>query len=171
MSKSLLILSLVAGLFPIGACKKNPSSNEANLAVTTNPASGSFLLPTIEPFNLTVTITSAMPPGGVKIEVTAKKDDGSGSAPFYSTSVNSTTSVNNFTITNTPVGVQILVEIKVMNKAGHRNTQILCLVVINIPPNEVFRGCASSVASQQELLTIDVADVNQAFHMRVQANL
>jgi hypothetical protein len=117
-----LTISFVLALFLVTGCKKNPSSpSEANLTVTTNPSSGSFLLPSIEPFNLTVTITSAMPPSGVKIEVTAKKDDGSGSAPFYSTSVNSSTSANNFTITNTPVGVQILVEIKVTSLSKSSN--------------------------------------------------
>jgi hypothetical protein len=104
-------------------CKKSSGggSSEASLVVQTNPSSGSFLLPSIEPFNLTVTITSTMPPNGVKIEVSAKKDDGSGSAPFYTTSVNSTTSVNNFSITNTPVGVQILVEIKVTSLSKSSN--------------------------------------------------
>jgi hypothetical protein len=104
-------------------CKKSSGggSSEANLVVQTNPSTGSFLLPSIEPFNLTVTITSAVPPNGVKIEVSAKKDDGSGSAPFYTNSVNSTTSVNNFTITNTPVGVQILVEIKVTSLSKSSN--------------------------------------------------
>ena len=121
MAKSLAIISFLFSLFLVTGCKKSSSSSEANLAVQTNPASGSFLLPSIEPFNLTVTITSAMPSGGVKIEVSAKKDDGSGSAPFYSTSMNTTNSVSNFTITNTPVGVQILVEIKVTSLSKSSN--------------------------------------------------
>lgn len=122
MVKSLVLTSFLFSLFLAGGCKKSSSSSEANLAVQTNPSSGSFLLPSIEPFNLTVTITSAMPSSGVKIEVTAKKDDGSGSTPFYSTSVNTSSSVNNFNITNTPVGVQILVEIKVTSLSKSSNT-------------------------------------------------
>jgi hypothetical protein len=123
MKASTMTLGILFGLFLSIGCKKssNSSSSEVNLVVQTNPSSGSFLLPSIEPFNLTVTITSTMPPNGVKIEVTAKKDDGSGSAPFYTTSVNSTTSLNNFTITNTPVGVQILVEIKVTSLSKSSN--------------------------------------------------
>ena len=121
MVKSLVLTSFLFSLFLTVGCKKSSSSSEANLAVQTNPSSGSFLLPSIEPFNLTVTITSAMPPSGVKIEVTAKKDDGSGSAPFYSTSVNTSNPVSNFNITNTPVGVQILVEIKVTSLSKSSN--------------------------------------------------
>jgi len=121
MVKSVVFISFLFSLLLCVGCKKSSSSSEANLTVQTNPSSGSFLLPSIEPFNLTVTITSAMPPSGVKIDVTAKKDDGSGSAPFYSTSVNTSNSVNNFNITNTPVGVQILVEIKVTSLSKSSN--------------------------------------------------
>ena len=123
MKRLSVTICIVLGLFLFSECKKgssNPTPSEPNLAVQTNPTTGSFLLPGIEPFNLTVTITSTMPSGGVKIDVSAKKDDGI-SAPFYSTSVNSTTSVNNFTITNTPIGVQCVVEIKVTSLSKSSN--------------------------------------------------
>lgn len=97
-----------------GGTPDPPPVVEANLAVTLNPPNGSVQPPTLgSSFPLTVTITSAMPPNGVKIDITAKRDDGSGAPSYYSTSVNSTTAVNNFSITNTPVGVQCLVEVRV----------------------------------------------------------
>jgi hypothetical protein len=122
---TLFIVCLAMSLLILPACKKGgggggtpdppppPPPTEADLVVTLNPANGSVQAPALGPFNLTVTVTSTMPTNGVKIEVSAKKDDGSGSAAYYSTSVNSTTSINNFTITNTPPGVQCLVDVKV----------------------------------------------------------
>jgi hypothetical protein len=62
-----------------------------------------------------------MPPSGVKIEVSAKKDDGSGAPAFFSTSTNTSTSVNNFSITSTPSGVQCLVEVKVTSLTKSTN--------------------------------------------------
>ncbi len=123
MKKPLVIISFVLGLFLLSECKKssNKSTSEVNLVVETNPSNGSFQLPSIEPFNLIVTVTSTLPPNGVKIEISSKKDDGSGSAAFFSTSVNSTSAVNNFTITNTPVGVQCLVDIKVTSLTKSSN--------------------------------------------------
>lgn len=120
--RTLLIACVVLSLFFIPACSKKgggggtptpPAPTEADLAVTINPANGSVQAPALPPFNLTVTINSTMPPNGVKIDVTAKKDDGSGAAAYYSTTVNSTTATNNFTITNTPASVLCLVEVKV----------------------------------------------------------
>jgi len=89
-----------------------PPPNEANLAVTTDPANGTVQPPALGPYNLKVTITSAMPANGVKIEISAKKDDGSNTV-FFSTSVNRTASVSDFTITGTPAATQCLVETKV----------------------------------------------------------
>ena len=86
-----------------------PPPNEANLAVTTDPANGTVQPPALGPYNLKVTVTSAMPPNGVKIEVSAKKDDGSNTV-FFSTSVNRTTAISDFTITGTPAATQCLVE-------------------------------------------------------------
>ena len=95
-----------------GGSDDPPPPNEANLSVTTDPANGTVQPPALGPYNLKVTVTSAMPPNGVKIEVSAKKDDGSNTV-FFSTSVNRTTSVSDFTITGTPAATQCLVETKV----------------------------------------------------------
>ncbi len=100
----------------ISACSKGggstPPPQEANLSVTTDPANGSTQLPALGPYNLKVTITSTMPVNGVKIDITAKKDDGSNTV-FFTTSVNKTTAVNDFTITGTPAATQCLAEVKV----------------------------------------------------------
>ena len=123
----IFILIVTIGLYT--ACGKggNGGSNqpaEVNLAVDTDPANGTVQAPSLGPFNLKVTITSAMPPNGVKIELSAKKDDGSNSAAFFTSTINSTNSVNNFSLTNTPSNVQSLVEIKVtsLTKASNQWT-------------------------------------------------
>ncbi len=103
-----------------GGSDDPPPPNEANLAVTTDPANGTVQAPALGPYNLKVTITSTMPPSGVKIDITAKKDDGSNTV-FFSTSVNRTTAVNDFTITGTPVATQCLVETKVTSLTKSSN--------------------------------------------------
>ena len=97
--------------------------SEANLAVTLNPPAGSNqpAAPQVD-FPLTVSITSAMPPQGVTIDVTAKKDDGSGAGPFFSESRSSTITNNNFTITGTPTGVVCLTTVTVTSKTKASNT-------------------------------------------------
>lgn len=106
-------------------CKKGGGgggggNNEANLAVTTNPANGSVQLPSLGPFDLSVTITSAMPSGGVKIEVTAKREDNN--TQFFSQTINSTsTATSNFSITNTPLTVQCVVDVKVTSNSKPTN--------------------------------------------------
>lgn len=112
-----IIVFLLMSLTLISACSKGggggtPPPSEANLAVTTDPANGSTQLPALGPYNLKVSITSAMPPNGVKIDITAKKDDGTNTV-YFTNSVNKTTAVNDFTITGTPAGTQCLVEVKV----------------------------------------------------------
>ena len=97
-------------------------TTEANLAVTTNPPVGSVQAPSNGPFNLTITITSTMPTGGVKIEVNARKDDGTNPAPFFSTTIPSTTtSVHNIQINNTPATTQVIVDIKVTSLSKPTN--------------------------------------------------
>lgn len=112
-----IIVFLLMSLTLISACSKGggggtPPPSEANLAVTTDPANGSTQLPALGPYNLKVSITSAMPPNGVKIDITAKKDDGTNTV-YFTNSVNKTTAVNDFTITGTPAATQCLVEVKV----------------------------------------------------------
>jgi hypothetical protein len=122
MQKIFVIVAVLSGVFLYPACKKgssNPPPSEADLVVQTNPAVSSILLPGIEPFNLTVTITSTMPSSGVKIDVSAKREDNS--SVFYTESRNSTSASNNFTITNTPIGVQCIVEIKVTSLSKSSN--------------------------------------------------
>ena len=80
-------------------------TTEVTLAVTTNPSVGSNVAPAAiangQP--LTVTVTSALPAGGVKIEVTAKLETGMTDF-FTGGDAKSTVSANNYTITNVPAG-------------------------------------------------------------------
>jgi len=122
----MLALIFVCSLLISSGCKKSGGggggggNNEANLAVTTNPPSGSVQAPSLGPFDLTVTITSAMPPGGVKIEVTAKREDNG--TQFYSQTINNTSSVtSNFSITGTPQTVVCVVDIKVTSNSKPTN--------------------------------------------------
>lgn len=108
-------------------CKKSSGggggggTTEANLAVTTNPANGSTQAPSLGPFDLAVTVTSPLPSGGVKIEVTAKREDNS--TQFYSQTIASTSSANsNFSITNTPLTVVCVVDVKVTSNSKPTNT-------------------------------------------------
>jgi hypothetical protein len=118
---------LIMGLFVASACGKGggggtpPPPAEVNLAVTTDPAAGSVQIPALGPYNLKVSITSTMPPSGVKIDITAKKDDGS-NTQFFNSSANKTTAINDFTITGTPAASQCLVEIKVTSLTKASNT-------------------------------------------------
>lgn len=113
-----LLLFSVSVILISSGCKKSSGggggggTNEVNLAVTTNPSNGSLQLPSIGPFDLVVTITSTMPPSGVKIEVTAKREDNS--TQFFNQTISSTSSAtNNISITNTPLNVVCVVDIKV----------------------------------------------------------
>ena len=124
----LLSLFLISAILVSSGCKKSSGGGggggvpEANLVVTTNPPNGSVQAPSNGPFDLTVTITSTMPPGGVKIEINARKDDGTNPAPFFTTTTNSTTNaVNNYTITGTPTATQCIVDIKVTSLSKPTN--------------------------------------------------
>jgi hypothetical protein len=121
----LLVGITVMTLITVSSCggggdDSPPPPAEANLAVTTDPANGTVQPPALGPYNLKVTITSTMPPNGVKIDITAKKDDGSNTV-FFSTSVNKTTAVNDFTLTGTPAATQCLVETKVTSLTKSSN--------------------------------------------------
>lgn len=118
------IVFLFMGLWMVSACGKGggtPPPAEANLAVTTDPANGSVQIPALGPYNLKISITSTMPANGVKIDITAKKDDGTNTV-FFTTSINKTTAINDFTITGTPAATQCLVEIKVTSLTKATNT-------------------------------------------------
>lgn len=111
----------------IGSCKKKPTTPpapEPNLVVTLTPPVNSVQAATPQvDFPLIVTINSAMPPQGVTITVTAKKDDGSGAAAFYtSPGTSSSNAINNFTITGTPTNVICLTTVTVTSKTKPANT-------------------------------------------------
>jgi hypothetical protein len=123
---SRFVFFLMMSLCIVSACGKGggggtPPPAEANLAVTTDPPDGMVQLPALGPYNVKVSITSTMPSNGVKIEITAKKDDGTNTV-FFTTSANKTTAVNDFTITGTPAATQCLVEIKVTSLTKATNT-------------------------------------------------
>ena len=128
MRQATLLFLLLASVWTWSACGKGSSGgggsqpNEPTLVVDTDPTNGAVQAPSIGPFNLKVTITSAMPQNGVKIEINAKKDDGTGSNPFYSTTINTSAGVNNFNLTGTPSNVQCLVEVKVTSLSKSSNT-------------------------------------------------
>lgn len=117
----LLSLFFISSILLSSGCKKGGGggggggggTTEANLAVTTNPANGSVQAASNGPFDLAVTITSTMPPSGVKIEINARKDDGTNPAPFFTNTNNSTIAGNNYSITGTPATTQCIVDIKV----------------------------------------------------------
>jgi hypothetical protein len=117
MKKVLYLVSvlMVAVLVMSSSCKKSSGgggSNETPLSVDLNPAAGSNQAPSPGPdFPLTVTIKSTMPPSGVKIDVSAKQDGST--STFFTTSVNTSTATNNFTITGSPRSVTLRVDVTV----------------------------------------------------------
>lgn len=116
----LAALMITSGL--VSCSGKGGSTPETPLAVTTTPPVGSDQAPAPGPtFPLTVTITSTIPPGGVTIAVTAYVD-GSPSTPFFTSTISSTTSVNNFTITSTPSQQTCDVSVTVTSKSQSSNT-------------------------------------------------
>jgi hypothetical protein len=126
-----LITISVLFLFLAGSCKKKGGgggggggTTEANLAVTLNPPANSTqpAAPQTD-FPLTVSITSTMPPQGVTIDVRVAPDGSS--TNFFTESRSSTTSNNNFTITNTPVGVVCVTTVTVTSKTVATNTVTL----------------------------------------------
>ncbi len=98
--------------------------SEENLVVTLNPPANSVqpAAPQTD-FLLTVSITSAMPPQGVTIEVKAAQEGSTSN--FYSQTTSATTTPTNFTITGTPVGVVCVVTVTVTSKTKATNTVTL----------------------------------------------
>ena len=116
-----IIFFLVSATLMMGmsivSCTKRNNNPSVSITFETNPAAGSNQAPAPGPgFPLVVTITSAMPATGVKIDVTARAE---GSTIYYfSQSVNTENVVNNFTITGAPVGVTSVVEVTVTDLAN-----------------------------------------------------
>src|SRR5688572_30463435 len=92
---SLIVLSIILAS---GSCKKPKDPNpQGTLIIQTNPPSGSNQAPAPRPdFPLVVTVTSAMPSGGVKIDVVARAEGST--IPFFSSSQNSSNTATNFLI-------------------------------------------------------------------------
>lgn len=107
----------------IHACKKNPPVNPgggSTIQVETSPAAGSVQAAAPGPtFPLVVTIKSAMPPAGVKIDILARPEGST--VAFFTESVTTSNAVNNFTITNTPVAITSVVEITVTDVGNPAN--------------------------------------------------
>jgi len=125
MKKMLLQFFIVpAIIFGIGSCSDKGDDDETTLAVTLNPPAGSTqpAAPQID-FPLTVSITSAMPPQGVTIDVKAAPDGST--TNFFTESKSSTTADNNFTITGTPTGVVCVTTVTVTSKTKATNTVTL----------------------------------------------
>src|SRR5450432_956877 len=115
---ALFMAALVFAVLP--SCKKSSTTNEAGLTAETTPANNSNNLNILGPdFPLKVEITSAMPPSGVKIVISAKKD-GSADPAFFTSTNNTTAPQNNYTITNTPSGVTCVVSVTItsLTKSG-----------------------------------------------------
>lgn len=130
MMRNFFVYTLISTsfLFTVAmSCKKSSGgggggSNEANLTVTLNPPENSTQSPSPQTdFPLTVTVTSVMPAQGVTVDISAKKDDGSGAAAFFTTSLNTTTAINNFTITGTPAGIVSLTTVTVTSRTKSTN--------------------------------------------------
>lgn len=124
----LATLLFISTILVSSGCKKSSGgggggggTTEANLAVTITPPNGSVQPASVGPFDLQVQVTSTMPPGGVKIEVTAKRED-TGVQHFSQTIANTSTATSNFSITNTPLNVSCLVDVKVTSNSKPTNT-------------------------------------------------
>ena len=102
------------------SCQKG-SGGEQNLVVETLPlANGHVEAPAPGPdFPLRVTVKSAMPSGGVKIDVTAKIDGGT--VAFFTNSKTTSSGVTDFTIALTPSGVVSVVDITVTSVSTSTN--------------------------------------------------
>ncbi len=124
--KTVLYLSymfLLAAVLMGGSCSKSGGggTSEANLSVELNPANGSNQLPAPGPdFPLTVTIKSAMPSGGVKVDVVAKEDV-TGSTAFFTDTKSGSSSPFTFNITNSPRSVTIRVDVTVTSLSNSGN--------------------------------------------------
>lgn len=120
----LLLSTCLIFLLGTIACQKGTgggNANEESLVIQTVPiANGHVEAAAPGPdFPLRVTVTSAMPASGVKIEVTAKPDGGT--VAFFTQSKTSTTATTDFTITGTPTSVTCIVEITVSSVSSSSN--------------------------------------------------
>jgi len=95
--------------------------SEPVMTVTTLPANGTVEPPAPGPdFPLQVNITTNKPAAGVTIEIKAHPE-GSTTNFFTAGPASSTSTINNFTITNTPATVTCVVDITVTSKSCATN--------------------------------------------------
>jgi len=125
--KKILIQLIVAPIiiFGIANCGSKGGGGgggggETNLAITLNPPANSTqpAAPQTD-FPLTVSVTSAMPPQGVTIDVKVAPDGSTSN--FFTENRSSTSANNNFTITGTPLGVVCVVTVTVTSKTSATN--------------------------------------------------
>ncbi|MEO5995099.1 MAG: hypothetical protein ABIN89_00295 [Chitinophagaceae bacterium] len=118
--RQLFLAACVILLIAVASCQKD-SGGEQNLVVETLPlANGHVETPAPGPdFPLRVTVKSAMPSGGVKIDVTARPDGGT--VAFFTSSKTTSSGVTDFTITLTPSGVISVVDITVTSVSTSSN--------------------------------------------------
>lgn len=127
MKKRLLIFSIAAGLSMIttASCgdKGSTPPPEENLVITGNPALlGQQESPGVGPnFPLVITVTSKMPPQGITIKVEAKEEGSTGTA-FYTDTKTTSSTVSNFTITNTPKAVSCRITVTATSVSTPGNT-------------------------------------------------
>lgn len=125
MKKSILPwVAAILVLLAMPYCKKKSGgdscSSESTLVITTTPANGTTEAPAPGPnFPLRVTISSAMPPSGVTIEVKAHPDGSP--TNFFTETRNTSTKDNDFTITSAPSAVTCVVEVTVVSKTCNTN--------------------------------------------------
>ena len=118
-----LVSAILMIIITSGSCKKPKQDPVTAITFQTNPASGSNQAPAPGPdFPLVVTITSTMPSAGVKIEVTARAEGST--TNFFTQSLNTNNTVNNFLITGAPQAVTSVVEVTVsdISNAAVRST-------------------------------------------------
>jgi hypothetical protein len=126
MKRTLTVLFASAGIsftaLPSCGSKGSAPPAEENLVITANPAiNGQQESPGVGPnFPLAVTVTSKMPPQGVKVEVAAK-EEGPATISFYTDAKTTSSTVSNFVITNTPQAVSCRVTVTVTSVSNATN--------------------------------------------------
>ena len=123
----LLLASLTCAIL-LPSCSgggDDPEPAEENLVITTTPVlNGQQEAVAPGPnFPLTVTVSSKMPPQGVRIEVSARPD-GRGTTPFFTANQTTSNATTNFTITNTPqlTVSRVTVTVTSVSKPGNNKT-------------------------------------------------
>lgn len=121
-ARHLFLLSCISILIVAVSCQKETGGGEENLVVETLPlANGHVEAPAPGPnFPLKVTIKSAMPSGGVKIDVTAKPDGGT--VAFFTNTVTTSSASTDFSITGSTPGIVSVVNITVTSVSSSSNT-------------------------------------------------